>query len=287
MAWGSMMNTAKLAEAIGAPFKLLVHSDDSRNFISDKRFANQLGEIHKLKNFLFEEKVVLAPEKQELVDLGPLNNMRYRHFGRVPDLSEWKLLDEKLSALSSTLDEALRQKLRIRELSMYFGTMPIWFLSGSIVAIIYCFLYPKFLDRNSVSFTASFLSSLVVWTISQGGLGACALLGTRAAMKRAEGANISETLEGDVDVTDKNILKIRILLGCLFGILLGLPFSSKGLDEIKRLIFEDKAELDAASFTFIVVPFMLGFSTNLVLAILDRFIVSIRTFFGMTGGRLS
>jgi hypothetical protein len=97
----------------------------------------------------------------------------------------------------------------------------------------------------------------------------------------------SQALEEDADVTDRNVLKIRILLGCLFGVLLGLPFSNRGLTELNKFMFSESntGAFDPSGFAFIVVPFMLGFSTNLVLAILDRSISTIRTFFGFSGGK--
>jgi hypothetical protein len=279
------MNITKVAQAMGLACTPRSGSNDADNSIGDTRFASQLKEVQDLKRFLFEEKVKFNPEQIDSIDLGPLNNLRYRPHGRPPTADEWKLLDVKLSGLASYITDELRQKIRIRELGVYFGTIPLLFLVVAVAAIIYYFLYSKFLAIDSVGFTASYLGSLVVWTITQGGLGACAFLGTRVAIKRAAGASISEALQEGADITDRSVLKIRILLGCLFGFLLGLPFSALALDNLLKAMFSLPVELNASGFAFIVVPFMVGFSTNLVLAILDRCVVSIRTFFGTTDGK--
>lgn len=264
-------------------FALLSAKRDSTDVIGDKRFANQLTELQNLKRFLFEEKVKFESEQMGAIDLGPLNNLRYRPYGRLPNLEEWKLLDAKLSALASLLDGDLRQRIRIRELSKYFGAIPMAFLFASIVSIMYYLLYSRFLSENSLAFNISYLASIMVWTLSQGGLGACAFLGTRVAMRRAQGVSGAQVLEEIADITDQNILKIRILLGCAFSILLGLPFSNRALSELLNYLYGDaKSAFDATGFAFVVVPFMLGFSTNLVLAIFDRMVSSIRTFFGIT-----
>lgn len=279
------MSIARLTEVVGVGADTPGSaSDDKRGGISDRRFVDQLKEVHKCKQFLFEEKVKFDPNVLEAIDLGALNNLHFRVYGRAPTLDEWKQLDQKLLALTSLLTDDLRSRIRIRELGIFFGPIPIVFLCVAIVAI-FCFsLLPKVIpDPSLVSYSVWFWLSAIVWTLAQGGLGACAFLGTRIAVKRAEGANISQTLEEAGDITDRNVLKIRILLGCLFGFLLGLPFSTQSLNQMSDLVTSDGTgpKFDPANFLYIVLPFMIGFSTNLVLAILDRLIVSIRTFFGI------
>jgi hypothetical protein len=100
---------------------------DSSLVISDRRFNNQLVQVQSLKNFLFEEKVRFNPEQLDSLDLGALNNLRQGQFGRAPSSEEWRLLDEKLSVLASYLTDELRQKIRIRELGLFFGPMPLAF----------------------------------------------------------------------------------------------------------------------------------------------------------------
>jgi hypothetical protein len=276
------MNIERLGQAIGiGPDNMHATPKSKNDGISDRRFMDQLKEVHAFKRFLFEEKVKFEPNVLASIDLGSLNNLNFRVYGRAPTLDEWKQLDEKLLALTSLLTEDLRSRIRIRELGIFFGPIPIIFLCVAIGAIFWFSLFSKiFTDTSSVAYSVNFWASVILWSLAQGGLGACAFLGTRIAVKRAEGASISQTLEETADVTDRNVLKIRILLGCLFGFLLGLPFSAESLNQMGDLV-KSIANFDATKFLYVVLPFMIGFSTNLVLAILDRLVMSVRTFFGI------
>jgi hypothetical protein len=269
---------------------------DASNIICDKRFAAQLTELRRLKGFLLAEKNPFDAEQTKSIDIGPLNNLQYsswRKASRLPTESEWRLLDEKLSVMASYLNDDFRYRLRIRELNNYFYAIPIWFISLSVAAIAYYFLYPQFVPFPSALATASFLGSLVVWTMSQGGLGACAFLGIRLAMKDPKGVEGDLLPEEQADITDKNVLKTRILLGCLFAFIFGLPLSLNGLEGIRHFLLPSSAVVQSSSpgpatvntadIIWIVAPFMIGFSIHLVLALLDRFVASMRTFFGIAG----
>lgn len=253
-----------------------------RDLVCDKRFIEQLREIKNLKQFLFEQKVRFEPAQLDSIDLGLLNNLQFDGSGRPPTPEEWRLLDDKISALASYLSDDLRQKIRVRELSIFFDVLPLVFLLATLAAILYRFLYGGFLQKDSLLFNFSFLLSLIVWTVSQGGLGACAFLGTRIATKRPEKATPDPFAEV-ADITDESILRIRIVLGCLFGALVGVPIGNIAFDKMGSALYDASVTLSPSDFALIVLPFMVGFSTNLVLAILERLIESIRTFFGMTG----
>ena len=103
--------------------------------ISDALFMSQLGEIRKIKQFLFEERVAFPPAYLPSIDLGPLNAFSLADSGREPTVEEWELLDAKLTALISMLDDNQRWKMRVHELGFFFKTMPLIFL-GLFVLVI-------------------------------------------------------------------------------------------------------------------------------------------------------
>jgi hypothetical protein len=276
----NMPESVKAALDFGAQH--LTSSDPTA--VGDERFIHQLDQVRKLKRFLFEERIRFNPDQLDSIDLGPLNNLRFSIRGRAPSDLEWRLLDEKLAALSHYLDDGLRQKVRIGELSVFFGTLPVVFLVSTIVSIIFYFTYPSLFAQESVAFRLSFLVCLIIWTLSQGGLGACAFLGTRAAVKRSEGAGSAESLSEAIDVTDKSVLQIRVILGALFAFLVGLPFAFQALEKISAALFTADG-VKISDITLVVVPFTLGFSTNLALVVLDRFVATIRTLLGVAGAK--
>jgi hypothetical protein len=72
----------------------------------------------------------------------------------------------------------------------------------------------------------------MTWLISQGGLGACAVLGTSVIFKASQDKGVLERSDSreNIDVTDPNSLSIRVILGTLFAVLLGLPFAVTSLN---------------------------------------------------------
>ena len=254
--------------------------------VNDKRFFRQLTQLVKLKQFFFEEKVKFDLAAIDQVDLGNLNNLRYGRNGRSPTAKEWRLLDEKLAILSSHLTDDLRQRIRIRELGLFFGTMPLVFLSGAVASLIFYNVLPIMMpNTTSPLYYFLFLFLLLSWTLTQGGLGACAFLATRVAIRRAETGSLPEALQDAFELTDANVLKTRILLGCLFAFLVGLPFSTLALTSLGHFIFgvgaTAPAPLKPSESMLIFVPFLMGFSTNLVLAVMDRSILAVRALFGI------
>jgi hypothetical protein len=260
--------------------------------ICSEQFIRNLDQIRKTKAFLFEEKVNIKPQDVDQVDLGSLNNLIYDRRGRLPTPLEWRMLDEKLSVLSSYLDSTLKRKIRIRELDFFFGPLPLVLLLLTAVTTVIYFTYTLLVKSGGPAATTIFVSVLIVWTICQGALGACAFLGTSVT-----GTSIANKPTGDsqptetsIDITDPSVLKIRVISGSLFAFLVGLPFAYQALSALETAFFGpdtqspvgDPTNLSTASISWVVfVPFIVGFSTNFVLAVLDRVIAALRNLLGM------
>lgn len=262
--------------------------------IADKRFIEELKQLRKLKNFLFEEKAIKFdeinnPSQQQLgaIDLKELNNIYvYSKSGRSPFQSEWRLLDEKMLTLASYLSgDDLKRKFRIRELGRFFRIYPIIFLSFSVAASVLDVVIYQQLHRSGTLYYLLLFICNLFWSGSQGGLGACAFLGTSAILRTsvdADDPHDPTKSRERVDVTDRNFLQIRMLLGALFGFILGGPFAQQAFSIGNRMFF-DQASPTLQSIAIIFIPFLSGFSTNLVLVVLSRFVVAIETFFGLPG----
>jgi len=209
--------------------------------VCNREFISQIRHLRMLKRFMLEEKMSFSETDIEAMDLGNLNNSRYRSHGRLVTMDEWAALDKLASAITSHLDTLeLTRKVRIRESGLFFGKLPLLFLLLSVISTTMYLILPEIVAKSSPSYRIYFQFILTAWTLTQGGLGACAFLGTSVIRKSAEDIDrvqnapeqasknngISQQL---TDITDRNFLKIRITLGMLFGFLLGLPLSRVAL----------------------------------------------------------
>jgi hypothetical protein len=257
-------------------------SDLAVDDISDRRFAAQLEALKKLKEFLFYEKVPLQADTIEAIDLGSLNNIKYALNGRQPTESEWKALDQKLAGLTSILTPPLRWKLRIRELRFFFVTVPIVSMGASVIATFLLTLLMTVGEaRGTLWFLVSYVLMLLIWTISQGTLGACAFLCIGATVHALKERISSNSLYPTIDVTNENILIIRVILGALFS-LLTIPISGRSILIVDHAFSEDHAIPPIQDWITVLVPFMFGFSTTLVLAIFNKVVGGVSAIFGIS-----
>ena len=257
-------------------------SSPAADGISDRRFAAQLEAIQKLKQFLFNEKVLLQTDIVESIDLGPLNNIKYAPNGRLPTEGEWKALDQKLASLTPLLTPALRWKFRIHELQLFFITIPIFFMGTTVIATFSLALLMTFGERESVFFVASYVITFLLWTLSQGALGACAFLCVSATVHALKERSASSPLYPTIDVTDENILSVRIILGALFALLIALPIGGRSIVIVYQAFLETHPIPAIEDWIIVLIPFMFGFSTTLVLAIFNRIIGGISALFGIS-----
>ncbi|MBM3597483.1 MAG: hypothetical protein FJX35_04670 [Alphaproteobacteria bacterium] len=263
--------------------------------IEDEDFVEQLEEVRRLKKFLVSQKIRFADSDIKNIDLGPLNNLKYHRYGRSPEQSEWQLLDEKMSVLATYLDDDLRRKIRIWELGRYFGGMPLGFLICAIVAVGIGFFFPAPFttpaDKLSLLEKSPLFISVVLWSIALGGLGACAFLTTTllGSSKSQSGTTKSEAVAGveDVDITDTSLVNARLVVGILFAFILGFPFSSASLRFVLDKMFEGylHMEFKSTDLAMMIIPFLMGFSTSIVLLILERIVTSVKSLFGISGAK--
>jgi ABC-type multidrug transport system fused ATPase/permease subunit len=205
--------------------------------VCNRKFISQISHLRMLKRFMLEEKMSFSETDIETMNLGRLNNLRYRVHGRLVTTDEWAALDKLSSAITSHLDTVdLKRKIRIRELGLFFGKLPLLFLCVSVISTAMYLILPDMIPIESDLYGLIQKLIVIVWSLTQGGLGACAFLGTSVVRKSAEdidkvqnaseqGSKSNEISQQLTDITDRNFLKIRIILGALFGFLIGLPLS--------------------------------------------------------------
>jgi len=246
--------------------------------ISDRLFVRQLGYTRSLVTFLIRRQALPERPPDLLENLAALGSMRYSRRGRAASEEEWRKLYAISHGLASELPLEIATAFSIWRLRTFFGLFPIIFLIMGIAA-----LEATYLEGYAMGGWYYFigLAAVLSWTCALGGLGTSAFFGTSllAQLAAATGDDQAKLKE----ITDDTYLQTRLMIGILFAFVLGLPFGHLSLFTASTSLFNDivwNAEL-FTKMLYILAPFLLSFSTALVLSILERLIEGIKTTLGV------
>jgi hypothetical protein len=248
--------------------------------IRDRLFIQQLGYTRSLVTFLIRRQALSDGPPDVLANLAALGSMRYSPAGRTASEEEWRKLYAISHGLASALPLEIATAFSIWRLRTFFGLFPLIFLIMGIAALEATYLQ-GYAASSSGWYYFIGLAAVLSWTCALGGLGTSAFFGTSllAQLASATGNDQAKLKE----ITDYTYLQTRLMIGILFAFVLGLPFGHLSLDTASASLYEDvvwNAEL-FTTMLHILAPFLLGFSTALVLAILERFIEGIKTTLGV------
>ena len=197
--------------------------------------------------------------------------MGYGEKGRLPTAEEWDQLDERSRKLFSYLDQGLRKRFELSQTANLIAVLPVLLIIAALLSLIAAIFVG---DRLSA------LACYFLWTACLGAIGAIAFLSMNAL-----------SIQKDVtfDVRNKSLLAVRIVLGALFGVVLSIPFGFSSFITFGESIARGTpAQNGAANFSLegalLLLPFVFGFSTSLVILVLNRFVESITIFFGGRSG---
>jgi hypothetical protein len=206
--------------------------------------------------------------------------MRYSPGGRAASEEEWRKLYAISRGLASELPLEIATAFSIWRLRTFFGLFPLIFLIMGIAALETTYLQGYAASSSGWYYFVG-LAAVLSWTCALGGLGTSAFFGTSLLAQLASAsANDQAKLK---EITDYTYLQTRLMIGILFAFVLGLPFGHLSLATASTSLYEDvvwNAEL-ITTMLHILAPFLLGFSTALVLAILERLIEGIKTTLGV------
>jgi hypothetical protein len=121
------------------------------------------------------------------------------------------------------------------------------------------------------------LAAYMLWLASLGALGSIAFIGMNA---------LAVQDDATFDLTNTKLILLRIALGALFGVVLSLPFGFRGFTEFVGGLTAGGVEPEsgfALQSLLLLLPFVLGFSTPLVIMILNQFVEGVGSFFGKKG----
>jgi hypothetical protein len=242
--------------------------------IGDPEFMSRLNQLLALRSFLTKQAVPLTG----CAATGSLNILRFDRKGRFPTEAEWLLLDQHTEALFGLLSEPLRRKFLSSQI-------PAWLTKTAIVlgvAALFAFLTAAI--GNTGLFPSGSLFSIfyespvfnfLVWAASLGAVGSIAFIGMNA---------LAVQDDATFDLTNEKLIVLRIVLGALFAVVLTLPFGYGHFLEFLRDLSKPVSTPDSLSrASMLLLPFVLGFSTTVVIMILNRFVEAIQSFFGRPG----
>jgi hypothetical protein len=251
-----------------------------QSLINDHGFIKDLNALKELRSFVIREAVNV--EDPTALSFGRLDLLRYDANGVAPTQEDWSEVELHKRTLFSLLTEPLRRKFLLGEIPMWLAALPVAFAAVALLAL-YGAVHAA---TNPAAFMGkSILPFYLVWVVLLGAIGSIAFIGMNAL-----------SIQRDItfDLTSRTLILLRIVLGALFGLVLTLPFGFPAFIQfIARMMgwpWDEnwqKAWGATASDTklalLLVLPFVLGFSTSLVIVVLNRLVDSAQAFFGRSG----
>lgn len=274
---GERSSSATPAEALGA------------RRIADKLFVDQLNYVRDVIDFLIRRQVDLSKQSEDLNALAALGTVRYSRRGQPANQQDWKNLYQLSHSFISQLTDDRATSFAVWQTRGFYGLLPFAFFVGALIALALTFFTPRIInpaapDIRGLESVGRFVS-ILLWTCSLGGLGVSAFFGTSLLTQLASenGTNAAKWKER---ITDKNYLRTRLTLGILFAFVIGLPFGFSSLWAASETLWQPPASDKMLNLLLqILAPFLFGFSTTLVLAVLERVIEGIRTTLGVQSNR--
>jgi hypothetical protein len=245
--------------------------DIDLNAIRDLQFWNQFTNLTSLKTLLLTRGVHLREEDVPLLSFGTLNDLRYNEKGRLPTVEEWEQLDKRSQKLFSYLDDELRKHFELSQTANLIAQLPLLFIFLALLIVAILSLITVLFSVDRLLLLGCYFS----WTALLGAIGAIAFLSMNTL-----------SIQKDItfDLTNKSLLAVRIVLGSLFGFFLSVPFGFYSFVTFWESLAHGTPAPGAANFSFeaalLLLPFVLGFSTSLVILVLNRFVESFTVFFG-------
>jgi hypothetical protein len=237
--------------------------------INDADFMADLQKLRQLRSFLIEQAVQLKPSESTGLSFGTLNLLRFHSGGRSPNHKEWEALETLTQDLFSHLNDSLRHRFLYSRLPWWVPQLIVCLGCVAILSLIGCTL------TWGAGGYSRILPLYVLWLASLGAIGSISFIGMNA---------LSVQDDATFDLSSAKLLVLRISLGALFGVVLTLPFGFSSFNTFIGMLMNGDDEALAQGLIvqslLLLLPFILGFSTSLVIMILNQFVDAIQSFFG-------
>jgi hypothetical protein len=260
------------------------------NSICDKQFMDDVEQLKALRSYMIRQAKIAGVRTLEL---GDLNLLHFDEKGRLPTYKEWADLEHRSSELYYHLPEQDRRRFLYGQLprfviktAAYLGAIALFSLITAVAAAVFSGFVvfgpisaggDALADVSQLAYRTVHLtifSAFLVWAAALGGIGSIAFIGMNA---------LAVQEDATFDITNVKLIGLRVVLGALFAVVITLPF---GFTPFYNFIFDlfkfgnaTPSEVALKS-VLLLLPFALGFSTTLVIMILNQFVDAVQSFFG-------
>ena len=247
-----------------------IYADANEFAIGDATFCKYIDRLKDLHNFLYQEAVPVNPSDAISLEMGNLSALFFHAKGRPPTPLEWNQVERQTQAIFLLLTPSLRRKFLMGGTPWIVAWMPIYFLGIAAVSLVAAVAIIRFAINPFW-----ILPVYLLWLATLGATGALAFIGMNAL-----------SIQDDItfDLTNTRLMLLRVALGALFAVVLTLPFGYEEFLSFCNGIAVPFSTVKTSALTkqaiFLLQPFVLGFSTSVVILILNQMVDAVQTFFG-------
>jgi hypothetical protein len=256
-----------------------VGDNEHSTAINDIAFMRAVRRVRSLRDFLLQQ-AIAAPDG---VSTAWLNLLKYRLDGRPPTEPEWRQVERNMQLMYGVMPDPLRRKFVLGETPAWLTFLPLY-LGVLAAASLVGAAATEGLTIGGRSATLITLSLYLIWLASLGAVGSVASIGMNA---------LSIQDDATFDLTNHRLVQLRIFLGALLGMVLTVPLGFEHFTVFCQNLANGTISTATATTTasgknstlteqavFLLLPFLFGFSTSLVIMVLNRLIDTVRALFG-------
>jgi len=253
--------------------------------VNDHRFFRQTLLLRDLHAYLLFSGLRLGLGEAAHLRLGAIKHISYSRKGPCPTPKQWEDLDIALEALFVMLDESQRRKFLLSQFPAWMPRLAV----ACLVLVCYS-LGAEVLGAAHPGLASVSFGAYIIWLTAMGALGAISFIAMNV---------LSVQEDVTFDLTSSRLLAVRVIVGALFGLVLSLPFTwevflgfgqtiargmvGTGMSAIPQLSGRIEVRMPTQPWNqalYLLLPFLLGFSTTLVILILNRLLDGVQAIFG-------
>ncbi len=259
--------------------------------ICDKQFMDDVTQLKALRSYMIRQ---AKSTEAGIIELGDLNLLRFDEKGRFPTYAEWTDLEHRSNELYQHLTEPDRRRFLYGQIpwvviktagvlgGVALGTLIASFAAAVVMDALE--LIPNapapgpsaapqaWFSYATQAYKVLFFMGFLAWVAALGGIGSIAFIGMNA---------LAVQEDATFDLTNEKLIGLRVVLGALFAVVLTLPFGYPSFSVFITTLHTARSIPDPTTTSILLLlPFVLGFSTTLVIMILNQFVEGVQTFFG-------